>query len=197
MSAYTLPVYASPLTARRGSWLGHDRSGVQAVAKAQSAAEVQPLAFHKGERRRPGTGSLVTSRAWNIHKERYERVEKVTLPQSVCCWCTLGPDASRRRHRNQHRCRSEVIDGFSIFSSRGSQPLRAVAETSVRIIYWWCYKCLCLSVKLDKGYWLFKCSLRRSLTKTKMDGAFSVSWLSLVFVVFTPSLILDKKVVSS
>lgn len=51
----------------------------------------------KGKRRRSGTGSLVTSRAWNIHKERYEGWKKVTLPQSECGWCTPGPDASRWR----------------------------------------------------------------------------------------------------
>lgn len=50
-----------------GSWLGRDRGNAQSVEKALSAAEEQPLAFHKGERRRSGTGRLVTSSAWNIH----------------------------------------------------------------------------------------------------------------------------------
>lgn len=110
---WTLLVYASsvsPLTAQWGSWLGHDRGSAQSAAKALSAAEEQPLACHKGERRRSGTGSLVTSRAWNIHKEKIWRVEKVTPPQCVCCWCTPGPGCLKaktflsRRHRNKYRC---------------------------------------------------------------------------------------------
>lgn len=92
---WTLLVYASSvsLTVQRGSWLGHDPGSVQSAAEALSAAEEQPLAFHKGERRRSGTGSLVSSRPWNIHKESYEGWKGNSL-----CWrCTPGLDAWRRR----------------------------------------------------------------------------------------------------
>lgn len=49
----TLLVYACsvfPLTALWGSWLGHDRGSVQSATEALSAAEEQPLAFHKEEK---------------------------------------------------------------------------------------------------------------------------------------------------
>lgn len=39
------------------------RGDGQSLENALSAAEEQPLAFHKGERQRPGTGRLVTSSA--------------------------------------------------------------------------------------------------------------------------------------
>lgn len=49
----TLLVYSCsvfPLTALQGSWLGHDRGSVQSATEALSAAEEQPLAFHKEEK---------------------------------------------------------------------------------------------------------------------------------------------------
>ena len=87
----------APAVPEWGSWLGHHHGRAQSAETALSAAEEQPLAFHKGERRCYGTGSLVTSVAWHIHKGNIWRVvEKVSLRQCVC-WGMPGLKASRWR----------------------------------------------------------------------------------------------------